>query len=75
MALAPRTVQNMPDCLSRPTTVLHAAATYHSPKPHRAYKGEIPAANPAAKASRNGETSAGGAVLRHGWPREQFSDT
>jgi hypothetical protein len=26
MALAPRTVQNMPDCLSRPRIVLHPAS-------------------------------------------------
>ena len=58
MALAPRTVQNKPDCLSRPTTVF-----YTQLRPIirqnliRACKGEIPA-NRAAKASRNGDTSA-----------------
>jgi hypothetical protein len=57
MALAPRTVQNMPDCLSpdnRFYTQLRPTIRHNL---IRAYKGEIPA-NPAAKASRNGETSA-----------------
>src|SRR5205823_2482883 len=40
MALAPRTVQNIPDCLSLPTTVLQPASTTPDPTKNPAY--EIP---------------------------------
>src|SRR5215471_1018076 len=64
MALAPRTVQNMPDCLSRPTTVLQPAST--TPDPTKKPADERPDNASALCSARNSSLPSAGSPLNRG---------